>query len=507
MSDEQKNLKIGIETVATGDGAQKAAQDLEGVKKATDKAKDANKEHEKGWHGINLEMGENRRVMRDLTEAFGPLIEVARAFMNPFIGSITIAIGLFAKFRESLAHWNEEMNKTIEIQAEAEFLPGIEAKHEKLVKLNEEFEKYLDGVEHQISQQQTLNTALEQENAIRAAIAAAKAKVEGAQTNAAEAGIDADLAAWRITAVQAAARKASLKVGSNRATEDAESLKDQQAIDDLERRKTQAQDPKIKSDLAAAEAAVKAQQPDIDSAKSAFEKEKERIKGLDKTALDAQKDLEDRQWQADRLGLGNLLAQRDAFLGSLPARAETAKSEAEQARANIVKGGKLYEANENADTTSAPLERAEKANTDAELFLKEFPDKLATAMATANAREKGSAGAGGSDATAALLKLIAGNRNTNLGDGVTLGFIDAVANVQSHAANHEKLTQSQQQIAHAYADLMNNQIRHNSVIYNLILQLVSAHVDAATKLNLINRELDALKRPTFNPNAYSPSVQ
>jgi hypothetical protein len=145
MSDENR-VEIPIVTTADTGGAQRQAVAIKEVAQASKEANVATRDGasatadhgkevedlEKKTGFLNLRKTELKKLVRELGQEFPIAAQAARAFMNPLVFALTMAIGLFAKAKEALDSWGVRMDEMAKRNAGRDFLPGIEAKKQAL---------------------------------------------------------------------------------------------------------------------------------------------------------------------------------------------------------------------------------------------------------------------------------------------------------------------------------------------------------------------------------------
>ena len=396
MADE-KELKYKITSQADNAGVDSSNRSLDDFRKTTEKSGEATKEHEQKILGLNLGMGETRRAVTELRNQMPLLTEAWTAFTNPAVFGVTMLIAAFAKAKEALSEWNKELDEMAAKQAEATFLPGIEARVEKLRELNTETAKYHDHLQNLITVQEQLNTKYRDEKALREATAAANEKIASAQDKAA---IDAINNKPNLSQDEKNAAIAAIGLGGEARGGAAQHRADQAGIQDLINQQFGAQvaGRTLPGQVSAAEAANRKQLADIAQAKANLAAEEKRQEDLKKT----------RDAEAERFayithetklasgGIESIYKNSPAYLDA-KARADAAASAYDQSRGSTLPGGKLYGAANAMDTTSAPLERIRAAQEENNKILQELPEKIATQLAIMGQHDRGNAGALGAD--------------------------------------------------------------------------------------------------------------
>ncbi|HZV36205.1 MAG TPA: hypothetical protein VFB72_16635 [Verrucomicrobiae bacterium] len=118
MADADKSLTVHVGTTGDPSGAKQVAGALDDVKHSTDKASDSFGEQVKKVTGLNLELGESRRIMGEIQQAMPGVAEGLRALADPFLGAVALIVGGFLKIREEIAQTTEELNKFGDLMAQ-----------------------------------------------------------------------------------------------------------------------------------------------------------------------------------------------------------------------------------------------------------------------------------------------------------------------------------------------------------------------------------------------------
>lgn len=117
-SDSEKQLRINIITANSSEngGAAGAAAGIHQVTDETKKASAAESDHKSTLAGVNLETGEQRRLLGELDRAFPGVVEGLRAMTGP-LGMFGAALAVFDLARTKLAEWNKELDEAAERMA------------------------------------------------------------------------------------------------------------------------------------------------------------------------------------------------------------------------------------------------------------------------------------------------------------------------------------------------------------------------------------------------------
>ncbi|MDB6068639.1 MAG: hypothetical protein JWR26_4847 [Pedosphaera sp.] len=113
-----KEFKIKISTQADTSGAKQVTQALGESAQAATKDAGATDEQGKKTGFLNLRKAELKKLTRELGHEFPIAGMAVKALMNPLVFGLTLAIGLFAKAKQSLDDWNKELDATAARNAE-----------------------------------------------------------------------------------------------------------------------------------------------------------------------------------------------------------------------------------------------------------------------------------------------------------------------------------------------------------------------------------------------------
>ena len=486
MPDKTLSIKIQV-TADSSAGTTQAADD---VKKLSDQTRHLGEEEKKtGEHAEHS--GESHRALHALLRLLGQetVPELGEALHGLTLGPLgaVFALGVAASYA---AKYFENLDETAKKASET--FEGFADHVAKMRELNQQAAEYSAHLDNIVTKEEALAAVLKDEATYRAAIAAAQAKVDQAQTGAESSAINNEEKAGRITPEDAAAKRALAQLEESRRESDAAAAAKQKEISELQHQLDQATlnahmlRPQVDQATESHKTDVLSRDNAASSLKTLQAAAPDLLKALnaaDKAAKDPDaKQLRDLAVADGGGSPGEKLAiymydRRQRQLADAQAAYKTNADSQDKENAIIGREGdsgeKLKELQKSLDTNTVAMTT--------------LAENMRSLSNNAGAENQGTGIAQGFEAVKALNDFMAQFRNSPLGkSGKNISFLDDVSHAQDLQQNGKKLTQSNKDTLRAFAELVNTQVAHNTALGAQLHKWAANQADSEARLEAID---------------------